>query len=134
LSQENVELSRRAVDAFNRRDLDAFLALMDPDVVFTTLVLGLEGGGPDRGHKGIRRWWERLFGVFPDFTSEIEEIRDLGDVTVMRVRQRGQGIESDAPTDQMAWLVTETGPNKTAVWWGAFRTEAEALEAAGLSE
>ena len=103
-------------------------------MVFTTLVLGLEGGGPDRGHKGIRRWWERLFGVFPDFTSEIEEIRDLGDVTVMRVRQRGQGIESDAPTDQMAWLVTETGPNKTAVWWGAFQTEAEALEAAGLSE
>jgi len=31
MSQENVELSRRAVDAFNRRDLDAFLALMDPD-------------------------------------------------------------------------------------------------------
>ena len=29
MSQENVELARQVTDAFNRRDLDAFLALMD---------------------------------------------------------------------------------------------------------
>jgi ketosteroid isomerase-like protein len=32
MSQENVDLVRRAVDAFNRRDLDAFVALTDDDV------------------------------------------------------------------------------------------------------
>ena len=32
MSQENVELTYRAIDAFNRRDLDAYLALMDDDV------------------------------------------------------------------------------------------------------
>jgi hypothetical protein len=30
-----VELLRRAVDAFNRRDLDAYLALQDSGVEFT---------------------------------------------------------------------------------------------------
>jgi ketosteroid isomerase-like protein len=39
MSQENVELTYRAFDAFNRRDFDAFLALMDDDVeVFSRLV------------------------------------------------------------------------------------------------
>ena len=32
MSQENVELTYQAYDAFNRRDLDAVLALMDADV------------------------------------------------------------------------------------------------------
>ena len=32
MSQENVELALRAFDAFNRRDLDAALALVDEDV------------------------------------------------------------------------------------------------------
>jgi hypothetical protein len=31
MSQENVELALRADDAFKRGDLDAFLALCDPD-------------------------------------------------------------------------------------------------------
>ena len=33
MSQENVEVARQAYDAVNRRDLDAFLELMDPEVV-----------------------------------------------------------------------------------------------------
>ena len=43
MSQENVELLYRAYDAFNGRDLDAFLALMDPEVELTTRIMELEG-------------------------------------------------------------------------------------------
>jgi hypothetical protein len=32
MSEENVELAYQAVDALNRRDLDAFLSLCDPDL------------------------------------------------------------------------------------------------------
>jgi ketosteroid isomerase-like protein len=32
MSQENVELVHRVFDAFNRRDLDAMLALIDDDM------------------------------------------------------------------------------------------------------
>jgi hypothetical protein len=35
MSQENVERAYRAVDAFNRRDLGSYLALIDPEVEFT---------------------------------------------------------------------------------------------------
>jgi ketosteroid isomerase-like protein len=126
-------LAYRANDAINRRDLDALLALIDPSVEFTSLIVNLEGGGAYHGHNGIRTWWEAVFGVFPDYSSEIEEVRELGDMTVMRARQRGRGLESDAPTVQTRWFVTEWRNGK-AIWAGVFRNEAEALEAAGLSE
>jgi ketosteroid isomerase-like protein len=133
MSQEYVELHRRAIDAFNRRDLDAFLALTDPDVEFISRIVELEGGGPYRGHDGVRRWWEDLFGVFPDFSAEVEEVQDLGDVTVTRVRQHSQGVESDAPADQTQWIVTEWR-HKKGIWWRVFLSEAEAIDAAGLRE
>jgi hypothetical protein len=34
MSQENVELHYQVIDAFNRRDLGAYLALMDSEVEF----------------------------------------------------------------------------------------------------
>ena len=61
MSQENVDLFYRGHDAFNRRDIDAFLALTDPDVEFTLLLLKMEGGEAYPGHDGVRSWWENLF-------------------------------------------------------------------------
>jgi hypothetical protein len=44
MSQDNVELALRAYDAFNRRDWDAFVALMDDDVEIVTRIAAIEGG------------------------------------------------------------------------------------------
>ena len=133
MSQENVELCHRAADALSRHDLDAFLALTDPDVEFHSRIAELQGGRPYRGHDGIRGWWRDLFDVFPDFGVKVEEVQDLGDVTVTRVRQHSQGVETDAPADQTQWIVTEWR-HKKGIWWRVFLNEAEALEAAGLRE
>jgi hypothetical protein len=46
--QENVELVQRAVDAVNRRDLDAYLALQDSGMEFTPYERAVEGLGPYR--------------------------------------------------------------------------------------
>jgi ketosteroid isomerase-like protein len=64
MSKENVELYRRGIEAFNRRDLEAFLALAHPDVVGISRVLAIEGGSY-RGHDGTREWWKELLDVFP---------------------------------------------------------------------
>src|SRR4030095_8260786 len=79
MSQENVERLHRGYDAFNRRDLDAFLALMDPEVELMTRFMELEGDPYYRGHDGVREWWRALLAVFPDFNSEVLNVRDLGD-------------------------------------------------------
>jgi hypothetical protein len=36
MSQANVELHRRAIEAFNARDVEAFIAFIDPSVEFHT--------------------------------------------------------------------------------------------------
>jgi hypothetical protein len=56
MSQENVERYRQGIDAFNRRDLDAFLALADPGVVGVSRVPAIQGGTWE-GHDGTREWW-----------------------------------------------------------------------------
>ena len=116
MSEENVELTLRAADAINRRDLDAYLELCDPEVELIPRILEVEGGGSYRGHERVRTWWGNLFDVFPDFNGENEEVRDLGDVTVARARMSGQGIGSDAPTEQLAWVVTESGGGRRGSW------------------
>ena len=131
MSQENVELTHRATDAFNRRDLDAFLALVDDDVEYVPRAVAMEGSY--HGHGGIRRWWENVFGVWPDLTTQLVEVRDLGDLTVAAWHFRGQGAGSDIPWDETFWQVARWRRGK-CVWWRGFDTRAEALEAVGLSE
>jgi ketosteroid isomerase-like protein len=131
MSRENVELGRRTIDAFNRRDLDALLALVDEDVEGVPTVASIEGNY--HGHAGIRRWWESVFEGLPDFTVEILEERDLGDLTVGFLGYRAHGAASDAPVEQRFWLIARWHKRKV-VWWQTFRSEAEALEAEGLRE
>jgi ketosteroid isomerase-like protein len=132
MSRENVELATRGFEAFNRRDLDAFLALCDSEVEVYSRLAELEGG-PYRGHDGVRGWWDNIRALAPDIRSEIDDVEDVGDLTVVRLRARGHGVGSNAPIEQTQWLVTKWR-DKKAVWVRIFLSEAEALEAAGLSE
>ena len=131
MSEENVELTRRAHDAFNRRDQDAFLALMDEKVEAQSRLAALEGSY--KGHDGVRRWWSDFLGVFPDYTTDIQELRDLGEVTLVHFQARGAAAGSGTPLLDPVWQPLRWRDGK-CVWWRVCFTEAEALEAAGLSE
>jgi ketosteroid isomerase-like protein len=131
MSQENVELALQAFDAINRRHLDALLALIDDDVEIVTRIAAMEGGV--HGHDGMRRWWENMFTAFPDYYFEVVDVRDLGDVTLASLRALGHGAGSDVPFEDRLWHASQWRRGQ-CVWWRAFETEAEALEAAGLRE
>jgi ketosteroid isomerase-like protein len=130
MSQENVEAARGVIEAFNRRDLDAYLALMDPAVEITPRMIGQ---GSYRGHEGVLRYWHELFRTLPDFTIEIVEIQNFEDVVLLGVRIRGHGMGSDAPFEEAAWATAKARHGK-CLWWRAHSSKAEALEAVGLSE
>jgi ketosteroid isomerase-like protein len=123
MSQASIELVYRAHKAFNRRDLDAFVALIDPEAELIPLNVALPGVTSYRGHEGVRSFWEELFATSPGFSTEVDDVRDFGDVTVARVRLRGQ----------TCWQVAEWRRGK-AIRWHTCSSETEALEAAGLSE
>ena len=129
MSQENIDLAYRALDALNRRDWDAFLALVDEEVEIESRLVAIEGGY--HGHEGLRRWWNDFLGAFPDYTAEIQEIRDLGDVTLAHMRGWGHSAGSAMPLVDPFWQPVRWRDGK-CVWWRNCSTEAEALEAVGL--
>ena len=131
MSQENVELAVAMADAFNRRDWAAFVALTDDQIQVESRLVAMEGAFD--GHEGLRRWWDSFLGTFPDYTVEIEELRDLGDVTLAHIRGWGHGAGSATPILDPFWQPLRWRDGK-CVWWRNCSTEAEALEAAGLSE
>lgn len=133
MSEQNVERTRTAYEALDRRDLDAFLEMIDPDVEFTSRTVPSEADPNYRGHDGIRRWWRDLLAVFPDFSIEILEVRDLGERTIFRAEVRGRDAGGDPPIGQEIWQANEWR-NGRLVWWHTFDTEAEALEVARLLE
>lgn len=126
MPEQNVELHRRAIDAFNRRDWDTFVALMDDEIETESRLVAMEGGY--HGHEGLRRWWDDLFGAVPDYTLEIEELRDLGDWTLAHVRGVGHGMASDTPLVDALWQPGRWRDGR-CVRWRACTTESEALEA-----
>jgi hypothetical protein len=77
--------------------------------------------------------WEDVLNATPDLTMEAVEVRDLGDLTLATVRVRGHGASSDMFLEGTLWVVARLRAGKI-VWWRDFRSEAEALEAVGLSE
>jgi len=133
MSRENVKLNYESHDAFNRRDLKGYLALHDPEVEFTPYERAIEGLGPYHGHDGVRAWWKESLEVLPDLTVKLEEIRDLGDFTLVRGWLRGQGAGSGAHFERRYWGVFRWR-DKTVIWWAAFQSEAEALAAVALRE
>jgi ketosteroid isomerase-like protein len=133
MSEENVERVHRVYDAFNRRDLDDFLASMDPDIELTARFMELEGDPYYRGHDGVREWWRTLLAVFPDFSAEVLEVRDFGDSVLIALRVRGHGADSGVPIDEVLWQASKVR-NGRVTWARNFGREADALEAAGLAE
>jgi ketosteroid isomerase-like protein len=135
MSQENVELTRRVFDAFVRRDLEAFVAFHDPSCEIQPLLAAVAGNY--HGCAGVREWLDDLFVAFPDFSFRVDDVRELGDRTLSRTRISGHGahgIDSAAPMiDQVSWILAEIR-NGRVIWWGNFRTEADALEAVGVRE
>lgn len=129
MAVEDIGLTQASIEALNRRDLDGFLGLMDPEVEVHSRIIAIEGGL--HGHDGVRRWWREWFSVFPDYEIEIEEVRELGGVIVAALRALGHGAGSNVPLEDVVWMAGRWRDGK-AVWWRISETLEEAMESAGL--
>ena len=134
MAQQNVEVARATMEAFERRDVDAIVARWHPDAEWRPAISpgGLEGTtyvGPE----GVRRWIAELAESWETFEITDPTFEEVGDRVVMlaRVHARGSssGVEIDAPLSQV-WEI-EGGEVRRLT---GFLSHVEALEAVGLSE
>jgi ketosteroid isomerase-like protein len=131
MSQENVDTTRHMYEALRRNDIEAFLVHVDPEVEFHSLILEIEG--VFHGHEGVREWWSGIRATFPDWEPAIVDVQPVGDRVLIHARGAGSGATSGVGLDQDFWQVGQFREGRM-VWYRAVRTEAEARQAAGLSE
>jgi ketosteroid isomerase-like protein len=124
MSEENVALVRRMVDAWNGGDTST--EFFHPDVVFLPLRSSVEG--PYRGLSGIESFIADTWEVFEKFEFDAE-FSDLGEQVLawgtIYVRAKGSGLE----TDVAAGGLFDFRDGKI-VRWQDFGSKAAALKAA----
>jgi ketosteroid isomerase-like protein len=138
VSQENVELVRRALEAFNLEGAEAIRndQFVAPDAVFDPTPAGIPGVEVIRGRDETATFFEKdWFKVFPfeQWELHIEKLIDNGDQVVALTRQRGRGASSGV-TAELPLGNCFTVRNGQIVHMVIYREWIKALEAAGLSD
>ena len=132
MSEENVEIVRRAHEALNAGNIEELVSLCDQDFELD-MSDRVFNPATYQGHDGIRRFYSEVLEVWERYVWEPEEVRDEGDVVVALLRTtgrgRGSGIEIERKT-AMIWTVRAG----KALRLRFYREPERALEAAGVRE
>jgi ketosteroid isomerase-like protein len=134
MSEENVEVIKGCMRAWNRGDRDGWLAPTHPDVVWSSAIQR-EVEGAHRVYRGraeVGLFWDEWHALW-DIHIDLSEVRDLGDSVLALATFSAKGKASGAEIEQRIGYVFEfeDGLIKRG---SSYRSEEQALEAAGLSE
>jgi ketosteroid isomerase-like protein len=132
MSQENVEIVRRAIDAFNQRDVDEMVRAWD----FEIEVDWSQSRGPEagiyRGQEAALGLWTAFFAMFDRATVSPDEFIECGEHVVVPNRADFRGRDHVRVQAQSALVATLR--NGRIVRWRLYQERADALEAMGLPE
>jgi ketosteroid isomerase-like protein len=133
VSQENVDLAQRGLDAFNRRDKAAWLTLMDPDMEVIPPRDWPESA-PIRGSEAVWKFYIQNIEAFREGVLENVELIDAGgNGVVAHMRGELHGSQSNASVAFSFWPVSTFRRGKTVrTEW--FSDRSDALKAVGLEE
>jgi ketosteroid isomerase-like protein len=132
MSQEDVGTIRKAAAAFIDRDAEAFAECFAEDAELL-LPRNLLEGGSYEGPEGARRAIADAFDTWAEIRIEIESIREIGDQAVVLSRVTNVG-KAGTPSVEYEGAHLVRLRDGQIVQWHPYRSEREALEAAGLSE
>jgi ketosteroid isomerase-like protein len=132
MSQENVELTLLVVDAWNRRDAEAWIELWDPEGVWSPAFERMTEGRTFRGHAEIRQAIENMAEFSEESRAQFPAVHDLGD-QVLGLGRAWFRFASGVDLDQEVGVLL-TWRNGKCVEARAWLSHAEALEAVGLSD
>jgi ketosteroid isomerase-like protein len=132
MSQENVEIVMRAIDAANRGDLESFAKHLAPDIDWHDQP-ELPGARIHHGHDGVLGHLRSASEDLADYHVEVKAVRELLDQVMVRAVVNARGRLSGVAVKRQTFTVFTLG----GAWITRveiFGSEAEALEAVGLPE
>jgi ketosteroid isomerase-like protein len=134
MSQENVEVVRRHIEAFGNQDTADALSWLDPHVVLDRSRGGALDAGTVYGREAVDHAVTHYVGAFRGYHYDVERLTDLGAGAVLAVvTETGSGKTSGVLVrHSIATLYTVLDGKIVRIT--TFPSEEEALEAAGLSE
>ena len=130
MSQENVEVVRRAIDGFNQGQLR--FETLDPTVEWHTNP-NLPDATTHHGHAAAGDYLTSWTASFEDFAVAAEELVDAGEHVVASMRFRGR-MKGSTQAVELAETHVWRFRDGRAVEIREYSTREEALEAVGLSE
>ena len=135
MSQENVEIAARAIEAWNQLDLEGFMGVWHPEAEWRpAFPKGTEGtGSVFSGLDGIREAWHNVRTAWSVYRVDPDEVRMVGDSLLVlgRIHARGEasGIEINS-----AWsAVLQYRDGKVISAWDWLDHES-ALDAVGRAD
>ncbi len=131
MSPDNVAVIRSFLDAYNRRDLERIVELIDPAFEFQSRFVGIEF--VHRASEGFpHTYFQMLDEAYDHFHIVLDEFIDAGAavVTSGRAEWRGKASGAGGKTAVAPTFWLRAGKVLRAE---TFDDRAEALEAAGLS-
>src|ERR1700730_1822087 len=133
MSNHNVELHRRFIEAFNAHDLEAFIAHFDPSAEFRS-VFAAVGGAVYHGHDELPNYFRDLKDAWgDDIRIEPEAYFELGEHTLLYLLFHGRGRQSGAEVAMPVALMA-TWRDGLIVYMRSYTDREEALRDLGVSE
>ena len=133
MSEENVEIARRVIEAWNRRDATAAIRELAADIEWApagpAAVERVVYRGPEQCARGFEEVWE----TWDVFRFEEAQVREGDDsvIWLSHVHMRGKTSHLELDQEFALHFQLRDGQVRKA---HAFRSWGDALEAAGLSE
>ena len=133
MREQNIEFHRRALEAFNKRDMEAWIAFCDPQIEFQSVHAAV-GGATYHGHEGLRRYVEDIVDVWgSEFRAEPEAYFDLGEHSLLFHVVHGRGTQSGAEVAMPAAQVARWRDG-LCVNFKAYADREDALRDLGVTE
>ncbi len=131
MSEENIEMVRAAIAAYNRGDRDAALKDAAPDSELDlSRALGPQHG--IYGLKQIQRFWKEFDESWQSIQIEPHKFIEVGDHVVVPWTMRTVGRDGIEVEARVTWMFTIRGGAIKRI--SMYQEREEALEAAGLRE
>ena len=132
MSQPNVEVIRRGLEALSSGDIDRILEFVDPD--FEGQVPPELSTEPDtyRGHAGMRRYFQSFWDDMEDIRFQADRMWEAGDSVVVDTRMTARGKQTAIPVEQRFGQIWTLRDGR-AIAVENFASVGDALEAAGLA-